>query len=179
VTQERDPYVILGVPRDASDRVVREAYYARARKAHPDLVGSDGLDLMRALNEAWAILKDPERRAAHDAEHGGPARSAAPGAKRSSSPQKPAAPAAPFAGQPAWTGAAGPAPGRPWGHVMESGIYAGWSLGEIARRDRGYLYWLRDRNESTKYRREIEFLLEPRVAEGSDKRGSSSGNYRR
>jgi len=43
---------------------------------------------------------------------------------------------------------------------MTSGIYSGWSLGEIARRDRGYLAWLRDRPEGKRFRAEIDRLLE-------------------
>ncbi len=46
----RDPYEVLGVPRTASTRRIRAAYVSRARLAHPDLVGSLGLDVMRALN---------------------------------------------------------------------------------------------------------------------------------
>lgn len=156
---ERDPYVVLGVKRDASDRAIREAYYSRARRAHPDIVGTGGLDMMRALNEAWAILKDPERRLSYDNAHGG---------RSAPKPEAAAAPAAsrkPGAGQPAWTGAAGHPPGRPWGHVLDFGIYAGWSVGEIARRDRGYLVWLRDRAEARPFRPEIEQLLELRTGE--------------
>lgn len=171
MTEERDPYVILGIKPDATDRMVREAYYSRARKAHPDLVGTDGLDAMRMLNEAWALLKDPVRRAAHDAVHGYTRPEPKKEAPRKSS-------------QPAWTGAAGTPPGRPWGHVLDFGIYAGWSLGEIARRDRGYLIWLRDRAEGKPFRGEIELLLEPRPGEAGgsgdsqdrrDKRGRQGG----
>jgi curved DNA-binding protein CbpA len=159
VTEERDPYTILGVPRNATDSMIREAYRERARQAHPDLVGEAGLDQMRVLNEAWAILKDPGRRADYDAEHAQPAP-----ASGSSTPSEPRRGGA-FAGQPAWTGAAGAPPGRPWGHVLDFGIYAGWSIGEVGRRDRGYLTWLRDRPESKKFRHEIEIMLAPRTGE--------------
>jgi len=72
VTDEQDPYKTLGVSPDATDDEIRKAFYARARRAHPDVVGESGLDDMRTLNEAWALLKDPDRRAAHDAAHGRP-----------------------------------------------------------------------------------------------------------
>jgi curved DNA-binding protein CbpA len=170
----RDPYEVLGVPQDASDRTIREAYYTLARRAHPDLVGSDGLDMMRALNEAWAILKDPEERAAHDATHGGTG---------PASPKPEAAPPPPKAtgwtkkpGEPAWTGAAGRPPGSAWGHVLDFGIYAGWSLGEVARRDRGYLMWLRDRPEGKKFTKEIDQLLEPSGGDGGQSGSGSRGN---
>lgn len=60
----RDHYEVLGVPRNATVRQIRAAYVERARRAQPDLVGQRGLDVMRLLNEAWAVLKDTERRAA-------------------------------------------------------------------------------------------------------------------
>ena len=40
------------------------------------------------------------------------------------------------------TGGAGPAPGRPSGSVLDFGRHIGWSIGEIARVDPGYLEWL-------------------------------------
>jgi hypothetical protein len=55
--------------------------------------------------------------------------------------------------------------------VLDFGIYAGWSLGEVLRSDRGYLVWLRDRVEGRPLRAEISKLLEP----GSDE----SANVRR
>lgn len=151
----RDPYEVLGVPRTATTRQIRSAYVARARGAHPDLVGQRGTDVMRALNEAWELLKDPSRRSSFDASlEGGPSAAARP---------RTATTAAATAGstKPFWTGAAGPPPGRPSGSVLEFGIFAGWSLGEIDRRDRGYLMWLRDRPEGRQYREELDRLLQP------------------
>jgi curved DNA-binding protein CbpA len=150
VNAARNPYEVLGVPRSASVAQIRAAYLERARRAHPDLVGVRGLDLMRALNEAWAVLKDAERRAAFDGTNGGPGSSPINGNAPSGDPDKPF-----------WTGAAGPPPGRPVGSVLDFGIFAGWSLGEIARRDRGYLMWLRDRQEARELRAEIARLLDP------------------
>jgi hypothetical protein len=56
-------------------------------------------------------------------------------------------------------GAAGPPPGPRHGSVLPFGRHIGWSLGEIARVDPGYLVWLRDRNEGEPYRAEIAQLL--------------------
>ena len=152
----RDPYEVLGVPRTATTRQIRSAYLTRARGAHPDLVGQRGTEVMRALNEAWDILKDPARRSELDAA-GTSANVAAP------SPAPAAEGRSRRAGQtkPFWWGAAGPAPGRPSGSVLEFGIFEGWSLGEIDRRDRGYLAWLRDRPGAKPYRDEIDRLLHP------------------
>ncbi len=61
-------YDVLGIHPDASHDVVRRAYRARAREVHPDHVGSDsgaGAAMAR-LNEAWAVLSDPARRAHYD-----------------------------------------------------------------------------------------------------------------
>jgi len=172
VTEERDPYQILGVSPDASDDEIRRAYHAHARRLHPDVVGESGLDDMRQLNQAWTLLKDAEKRAAHDAAHGRTRRrsdgsdgdgATKPGTSASTAPARQT-----FAGQPAWTGAAGPPPGRPWGTVLGTGIYAGWSLGEVVRRDRGYLAWLRDRPEAKSLRQEIDKLLEMSKPGGSE-----------
>jgi hypothetical protein len=66
----------------------------------------------------------------------------------------------------------GPPPGRRQGPVLEFGIYAGWSIGEISRRDRGYLEWLRDRPEGAEVRAEVTRLLDPDAEDpGEPKRG--------
>jgi curved DNA-binding protein CbpA len=160
VTDERDPYEILGVGRAATRRQIRAAYVARARRAHPDLVGGRGLDDMRSLNEAWAILKDTHRRSDYDA-NAGSATVAGGTATRAGASD----PNAPF-----WTGAMGTPPGRPLGPVVDYGIFAGWSIGEIARKDRGYLHWLRDRPEAKAIRPDIERLLDPNAEDAASAR---------
>lgn len=62
----QDYYRVLGVNEQASKREVDRAYRSQARKRHPDGGGSD--EEMKSLNEARAILSDPETRAAYDAE---------------------------------------------------------------------------------------------------------------
>jgi len=60
-------YERLGVARSASATEIRTAYRALARRTHPDVNGS-GVDAsMAAVNEAWRVLGDPDRRAAYDA----------------------------------------------------------------------------------------------------------------
>ncbi len=56
-------------------------------------------------------------------------------------------------------GAAGPPPGNPSGSVLNFGRYAGWSLGEIARRDTDFLEWLDRMPIGRPYRDEIDTLL--------------------
>jgi curved DNA-binding protein CbpA len=158
---ERDPYEVLGVPRTASTRQIRAAYVERARRLHPDLVGPRGLDGMRELNEAWEVLKEAARRTAYDLSTGATASSAS----TSDSPYGGDDPNRPF-----WTGAMGPPPGRPLGAKLEFGIYEGWSIGEIARRDRGYLMWLRDKPEVEAIRADIDKLITPESDEPQEPR---------
>jgi curved DNA-binding protein CbpA len=56
-------------------------------------------------------------------------------------------------------GSAGPPPGRPSGTVLNFGRYAGWSLGEIARRDLEYIEWLDRAPIGRNYRQELDELL--------------------
>lgn len=157
MTEIRDPYQVLGVSRAATRTQIRAAYVARARTAHPDLVGWRGLDVMRALNEAWEILKDARRRTEYDAASG--VGVSALTAEHPLEQQRRAS------GKPFWTGAMGSPPGRPSGPVLDDGIFAGWSIGEIARKDRGYLHWLRDRPEARVIRADIDRILDPAVGD--------------
>jgi hypothetical protein len=59
-------YDVLGVTRSADDATIRRAYLELARVLHPDADGGDA-DAMVVLNEAWAVLGDPETRARYDA----------------------------------------------------------------------------------------------------------------
>ncbi len=156
MAEPSDPYRVLGVPRTASLREIRDAYRARARRIHPDLAGEDSIDRMRDLNAAWELLKDARRREAHDAAmraaaEPGPTRPTGSSARSAHDERRRREP---------WTGAAGPPPGQPAGTTMASGIYAGWSLAQIARRDPGYLVWLRDRPEGRRHAAEIARLLQ-------------------
>lgn len=60
-------YDNLKVSRDAPQEVIRAAYRTLSQKYHPDRNASpDAERIMRLLNQAYAILSDPERRAEHD-----------------------------------------------------------------------------------------------------------------
>lgn len=65
----RDYYRILQVSRDADPEVIEKAYRVLARKRHPDVrpERADAHDAMIELNEAYAVLSDPVKRAAYDA----------------------------------------------------------------------------------------------------------------
>lgn len=68
-----DPYEVLGVRADASLEEIRRAYVRLARSHHPDyFVDAPAGDRaaaearMRAVNEAWAVLGDANRRRSLD-----------------------------------------------------------------------------------------------------------------
>ena len=63
----KDYYKIMGLDRDASQDDIKKAYRRLARKYHPDVSDSpDAEQLFKDLGEAYAVLKDPEKRAAYD-----------------------------------------------------------------------------------------------------------------
>jgi len=67
----RDPYAVLGLPRQATPSQVASAHRRLAKSNHPDLHdgGADAAARMREINEAWEVLSSSERRAAWDLEH--------------------------------------------------------------------------------------------------------------
>ncbi len=67
-TTPRDPYDVLGVPRDAGEQEVKKAFRKLARELHPDVNAHDPLaeEKFREAAEANEILSDPERRATYD-----------------------------------------------------------------------------------------------------------------
>jgi molecular chaperone DnaJ len=64
----RDPYDVLGVPRDADERQVKRAFRALARELHPDVNSHDpeAEEKFKEAAEAYEILSDAERRATYD-----------------------------------------------------------------------------------------------------------------
>jgi curved DNA-binding protein CbpA len=71
----RDLYALLGVAPDVDAREVARAYRRRLREVHPDTRGGLSSDRpdpahadLRALQEAYAVLRDPVRRARYDAQ---------------------------------------------------------------------------------------------------------------
>jgi curved DNA-binding protein CbpA len=68
-----DPYRILDVPRDASLDVIKRRWRELAREHHPDRAAGDGeaqerlTTRMARINAAYDVLRDPIKRARHDA----------------------------------------------------------------------------------------------------------------
>ena len=67
----RDYYEILGVPRNAKPEDIRRAFRKLARKHHPDVVPpnqrAQAEEEIKAVNEAYEVLRDPKKRERYDA----------------------------------------------------------------------------------------------------------------
>jgi curved DNA-binding protein len=63
----KDYYATLGVPRDADGEQIKKAYRKLAREHHPDVSKAPEAEArFKEAGEAYATLKDPEKRAAYD-----------------------------------------------------------------------------------------------------------------
>ena len=130
-TQTTDPYAVLQVMPGAEPDVIRAAYRALAARWHPDRGASP--ERMVAINAAWHILGNPERRAAFDADR----------SRRTLSPTSPATAAA-TAPAPPTTGLAArrPREERTSETVLDFGRYEGWTVSRLVDHDPDYLIWL-------------------------------------
>lgn len=63
-----DYYKILGVQKDIPQKDIKRAYLKRAKQFHPDLHPDDpkAKAKFQALNEAYDVIGDPEKRAKYD-----------------------------------------------------------------------------------------------------------------
>ncbi|GAA5338345.1 DnaJ C-terminal domain-containing protein [Thermus antranikianii] len=63
----KDYYAILGVPRNATQEEIKRAYKRLARQYHPDVNKSpEAEERFKEINEAYAVLSDPEKRKVYD-----------------------------------------------------------------------------------------------------------------
>ena len=65
---KRDPYEVLGVPRDADETQIKKAFRKLARELHPDVNkhDPDAEEKFKEAAEAYEILSDAERRSIYD-----------------------------------------------------------------------------------------------------------------
>ena len=201
----KDAYAVLGgVDPAADDATIAAAYRMLALRYHPDIAGEIATRRMMRINAACDQLRDPKRRAAYDDELAeiDPARAAAARRRprrRSTPPEPSGQSSTPPSGHverddhgsdasyQGWqrpverdgTGAAGRPPGRPSGSVLPFGRHVGWSLGEIARVDPGYLVWLEDRHEGRPYLDEIDAILRRSGFRQADEPTKKKGRFGR
>lgn len=64
----KNPYEVLGVARDATDTDIKKAYHKLVMQYHPDKNPGDksAEEKFKEVNNAFDILKDPQKRAAYD-----------------------------------------------------------------------------------------------------------------
>ena len=64
----KNPYEVLGVARNANDDEIKKAYHKLVMKYHPDRNpgDKDAEEKFKEVNNAFDILKDPQKRAAYD-----------------------------------------------------------------------------------------------------------------
>ncbi|XP_068461997.1 chaperone protein dnaJ C76, chloroplastic [Phaseolus vulgaris] len=63
-----DLYELLGIDSSCDQSEVKGAYRSLQKRCHPDIAGPAGHDMAIILNEAYAILSDPNARFAYDKE---------------------------------------------------------------------------------------------------------------
>jgi tetratricopeptide (TPR) repeat protein len=89
--KKRTHFELLGIPRDATEAHVKEAYFRKAKRFHPDAHHDPALSDLRGkleevfirLGEAYEVLRNPRIRASYE-------RSLAPAAAASATPAAPA-----------------------------------------------------------------------------------------
>lgn len=65
--ERRDYYEILGIPRDADQKAVKDAFRRLALRYHPDRNKEAGAEeTFKQIAEAYAVLSDPHKRAEYD-----------------------------------------------------------------------------------------------------------------
>ena len=64
---KRDYYEILGMNRNASNEELKSAFRSLARQYHPDVnKDANAEEKFKEINEAYAVLSDPDKRRAYD-----------------------------------------------------------------------------------------------------------------
>jgi curved DNA-binding protein CbpA len=155
VIGRRTYYQILQVDVAADVDIIGIVHRRLAQRFHPDRDPTPEAEKrMQEINQAYDVLKDPERREKYDLE-------LAQRRDRRAGDRYVRRPAdfAPTTESSSPYGEAGPPRGAPVGSVLDFGRYRGWTLGQIAVHDRDFLEWLERSPGGRQYRNEIEQLL--------------------
>jgi len=155
----------------ATSDVIDAVYRQLAKQYHPDHAGPEGQQRMSEINEAYASLSNPEKRARYDEivgvsgkiESATYAQKSAPGATNLKyeagawtvrEPAEQTREASPY-------GEAGPPPAylRPRGSVISFGRYRGWTVSQVAEYDRNYVEWLSRTMAGRSYQSELTQIL--------------------
>lgn len=59
-------YMVLGVPQNAPQELIKKAYRKLVRQYHPDLHHGTSDARIKLLNEAYGVLSDAQKRALYD-----------------------------------------------------------------------------------------------------------------
>ena len=149
----RDLYADLHVPPSANRDAIHASFRTLARHCHPDFGGDS--ERMQAINEAWAVLGRPDRRAAYDrqraAERTARQQAATAGTKA----------ATVEATQP--TPEPAPAPKQRDPNTLDYGRYEGWTIEALVNHDPDYLEWLRRSPSGRGWKTRIDAALAVRA----------------
>jgi curved DNA-binding protein CbpA len=165
VIGRKNYYQILMVDQAADADIMAVVHRRLAQRYHPDMdPGEDAKLRMLEINQAYDVLRNPERRARYDQELAArrDRRTSDRYVKRPADPG-PISTGASAAGASSAYGEAGPPPrGVARGSILDFGRYKGWSLGQIAAHDPDFLEWLERSPGGRQYRAEIAALLNRR-----------------
>jgi curved DNA-binding protein CbpA len=154
-----DPYQVLQVSPTAEQEVLHGAFRALAMKYHPDRDASArAARRMMELNQAYAMVREPELRTQYDRSQRT--------AKRAFDP----AIVPPMSG--GLGGRVAPPQHRGNGKAdanatrLDGGRYSGWTLTDLAKHDPDYLKWLARHSSGLRYRKEISLILGAKAVAG-------------
>jgi DnaJ-class molecular chaperone len=154
-------YDVLYVTPSADRELLSVVYRHLAKRYHPDRHSAPDADArMLELNEAYAVLSDPEKRARYDLQAG--LRPSVPAvAPRSGDGRPTRAGSASSAPSPGPYGEAGAPPANPAakGRALTFGRYRGWTLNQVQRYDHDYIEWLSRTTMGRTYKTELDALL--------------------
>ncbi len=144
-------YTVLGLPVDADAEAIKLAFRARAKRLHPDAnAAPDAEAQFRLLNEAYRVLRDPERRRRYHAR-----------SEREAPPKAQQPPPRPQAHQPP------PRPEPPRAEPIKSGFSACRACGTLSAQPRVVVFHAVEGRPFRPVRRTVAGVFCPRCAEGA------------